>query len=102
MKPIIAVNFRLFFGSTPSLMISDPELMKNIMVKDFSKAPNRFVCRKHLHMFLKFLEKKYLNKVNITPKFFFHKDVDAVHVLTFEGTNRTARRVEILVNRCCR
>lgn len=32
----------LFFGSTPSLMISDPELIKNIMVKDFSKAPNRF------------------------------------------------------------
>ncbi|XP_062607936.1 cytochrome P450 3A8-like [Saccostrea cucullata] len=32
----------LYFGSQPSIMISDPDLIKTIMVKDFSKAPNRF------------------------------------------------------------
>ncbi|XP_061165934.1 cytochrome P450 3A9-like [Saccostrea echinata] len=32
----------LYFGSQPSIMISDPDLIKSIMVKDFSKAPNRF------------------------------------------------------------
>lgn len=79
-KSIITFYFRVFFGSTPSLMISDPELMKNIMVKDFSKAPNRFVCRRHLQ----FRHSKHYSKV------LFTKDVDAVNVFTFEGTNRTA------------
>nr|XP_022315198.1 cytochrome P450 3A24-like isoform X1 [Crassostrea virginica] len=34
--------FGLYFGNTPSLVISDPDVMKDIMIKDFSKAPNRY------------------------------------------------------------
>lgn len=33
----------VFMGSRPALLVADPELIKKISVKDFSKAPNRYV-----------------------------------------------------------
>nr|XP_022319165.1 cytochrome P450 3A29-like [Crassostrea virginica] len=32
----------VFMGSRPALLVADPELIKKISVKDFSKAPNRY------------------------------------------------------------
>ncbi|XP_048762827.2 cytochrome P450 3A24-like isoform X2 [Ostrea edulis] len=31
-----------YLGSAPSLLIADPDIIKNVCVKDFSKAPNRY------------------------------------------------------------
>ncbi|XP_056017485.1 cytochrome P450 3A6-like [Ostrea edulis] len=37
---------KTYLGDFPSLLIADPDIIKTILVKDFSKAPNRFVSIK--------------------------------------------------------
>ena len=38
-----AVLCRLYFGKKPFLVVSDPDLLKLILIKNFDKFPNRFV-----------------------------------------------------------
>ncbi|XP_048758996.1 cytochrome P450 3A8-like [Ostrea edulis] len=39
--------FGLYFGGAPSLTIADPDIIKTVLVKDFSKAPNRYEFSKN-------------------------------------------------------
>ncbi len=38
--------FAICFGSTPSLVVADPELAKQIMIKDFPNFRNRFIIQR--------------------------------------------------------
>lgn len=38
--------FRIYQGPVPTLVISDPKTIKEVMVKDFSNCPNRRVSMK--------------------------------------------------------
>ena len=45
--------FAVCFGNKPSLVVADPELLKQIMIKDFPNFRNRFIINQRSGVFRK-------------------------------------------------
>jgi len=42
-QTVFVFHYRLYVGNVPTLVISDPEILKQITVKQFAKFTNRVV-----------------------------------------------------------